>query len=72
MTFADALHEAFNGNTISRSGWNGKGQWVGVQYPDSNSKMDEPYLYLCNTSGKLVPWVPSQGDLFAGDWDICR
>lgn len=53
-----------------RAGWNAPGQWIAAQFPDINSKMGAPYLYLCNAQGVKVPWVPSQGDLFARDWAI--
>jgi hypothetical protein len=70
MDFSDALSMLKNGSvrSIQRSGWNGKDQYVQVQLPDEGSKMTVPYLYLINASGKYVPWVPSQGDLFAEDW----
>jgi hypothetical protein len=39
-----------------------------MQIPDKGSKMSRPYLYLKNAQNEMVPWVPSQGDLFASDW----
>jgi hypothetical protein len=27
-----------------------------------------PYLMLCNAQGVFVPWLASQGDLLAEDW----
>jgi Protein of unknown function (DUF2829) len=68
--FGDALYAALDGNRITRAGWNAPGQWVSAQYPDEGSKMKAPYLYLSNSHGDLVPWVPSQGDLFAHDWAV--
>ena len=29
-----------------------------------------PYLMLRNAQGVFVPWLASQGDLFAGDWAV--
>lgn len=69
-TFSWALTLLNTGHRLRRRGWNGKGQWVALQRPDENSKMNAPYLYLNNTFGVLVPWVPSQGDLFAHDWEV--
>ena len=40
------------------------------QVPDEHSKMTEPYAYLHNAQGGLIPWTPSQGDLFATDYYI--
>lgn len=54
----------------ARAGWNGKGQWVGIQKPDENSKMTVPYLYLRTVNGDFVPWVPSQTDQLANDWEL--
>ena len=68
--FADALMGAMDGQRVTRAGWNASGQYVAMQIPDKGSKMSSPYLYLKNAQNDLVPWVPSQGDLFANDWAI--
>lgn len=68
--FGDALYAALDRQRITRAGWNASGQWVFAQYPDKNSKMSVPYLVLKNAQNEFVPWVPSQGDLFAHDWAI--
>ena len=68
MNFSEALQAAKEGARIARTGWNGKGQWVAAQFPDEHSKMTEPYLYLKNAQDGIVPWIASQGDLFAEDW----
>ena len=60
------------GIKMQRTGWNGKGQYVQAQYPDAHSKMSKPYLYLTDSGGNKVPWVPSQGDLFADDWVMVK
>jgi hypothetical protein len=60
------------GRKLSRTGWNGKGLFVTVQFPDENSKMGNPYLYIDAKAlgGECNPWVPSQTDLFAIDWFV--
>lgn len=55
---------------VTREGWNGEGQWVAIQWPDNHSKMGRPYLYMSPVDGALVPWVASQSDLLATDWQI--
>lgn len=70
VTFEAAWTQAKQGGYIARAGWNGKNQFVTVQAPDENSKMTEPYAFLKNARGGLVPWIPSQGDLFACDWTV--
>jgi hypothetical protein len=71
--FSWALRQARIGNHIFREGWNGKNLHVEVQTPDESSKMTERYLVLVKTTPgekeTRIPWVPSQGDLFALDWD---
>lgn len=68
--FERALGACKDGCRITRAGWNASGQHVEAQYPDKGSRMSLPYLVLRNAQGHLVPWVPSQGDLFAYDWAI--
>jgi hypothetical protein len=68
--FAVALSAAMQGHRITRRGWNGANQYVAAQFADKHSKMSVSYLYLKNAQNDLVPWAPSQGDLFAHDWAI--
>lgn len=68
--FDAALRNLKQGQRITRAGWNGRGQHVEMQVPDKHSRMTQPYAVLRNSSGDLVPWVPSQGDLFANDWAL--
>lgn len=72
--FAEAFLFAKDGKKIARHGWNGKGLFVMAQYPDENSKMGNPYLYIDAKAlgGECNPWVPSQTDLFAEDWYIVK
>lgn len=70
MNFSEALEKAKNGRFIDREGWNGKDQTVFVREP-LVSDVGTPsvkYFMLKNATGDLVPWVPSNGDLFAEDW----
>lgn len=55
---------------VTRRDWNGEGQWIGLQWPDEHSKMRRPYFYISPEDGGLVPWVISQADLLATDWEI--
>ena len=79
MTFGDAIDKLKSGSRVSRSGWNGKGQWLELQVPDEHSKMTSPYIFI-NTTGlqtdndaapkSLVPWLASQTDMLAEDWGV--
>jgi hypothetical protein len=64
-----AVKQLHNGDRVRRSGWNGKGMWLELQLPDANSKMSLPYVYMSTADGKLVPWLCSQTDLLALDWE---
>ena len=74
MNFGKALEALKDGAKVQREGWNGKGLHVELQRPDEHSKMTLPYLFLCypsdapNTPGARVPWVTSQTDVLAEDW----
>ena len=88
MDFSDALVACKQGSRITRSGWNGAGQFVVYQrgYPDGiaiNANTAEatgipqgtvcqfaPYLMIRNAQGVFVPWLASQGDLLASDWEV--
>lgn len=55
---------------VTRCGWNGKGMYIEMQRPDKHSKMTLPYVFMHTAQGHKVPWICSQGDFFATDWDI--
>jgi Protein of unknown function (DUF2829) len=64
-----AINRMRQGKRVARRGWNGKGQYLMLQVPDENSKMTLPYVYITTVQGDLVPWLCSQTDLLAEDWD---
>ena len=70
MDFAFALHALKLGHRVAREGWNGRGQFLAAQFPDEFSKMTLPYIYISTVQGDLVPWLASQTDLMAEDWEI--
>lgn len=64
------------GNTVRRQGWNGKGMWLKLQMPDEGSHMTLPYIYIEYPEGHVaypfgsrVPWLASQTDILATDWE---
>lgn len=67
-----AVLELYNGNKVSRSGWNGKGMYLMLQVPDAHSKMTLPYVYMKTADNQLVPWLCSQTDLLAIDWNVVK
>ena len=70
MGIGEAVTCLKNGYRVRRSGWNGKGMWLAIQVPDSHSKMTEPYVYMKTAQDTLIPWLCSQADLLAEDWEV--
>lgn len=66
--FGWALEQLRNGRKVQREGWNGKGQYLGLQMPDENSANTLPYIYIITVDGKRVPWLASQTDMLSDDW----
>lgn len=69
QTIGWAVKELQNGERVRREGWNGKGMWLELQKPDEHSKMTLPYVFMSTAQGDLVPWLCSQTDLLATDWE---
>lgn len=79
MTFGLAIEAMKKCKRVARKGWNGKGIFVEIQNPDLDSRMSSPYIFI-NTTGlqtdnpdapkSLVPWLASQTDMLAEDWEI--
>lgn len=70
MNFSDALTAIRNGGKAARAGWNGIGMWVALRHPEPASHITNPYLYIHTVTGDEVPWVTSQTDILAEDWNV--
>lgn len=70
MDFSRALELLKQGRRLTRGNWNGKGQWIELQKPNAYSKMMKAYIFIHPVDGCLVPWVASQTDLLADDWQM--
>jgi len=70
FSFGDALFYLKQGYSVSRLGWNGKGQDLTLQKPDQNSKMTKPYIYITTVQGDKIPWLASQTDMLEEDWCV--
>ncbi len=77
--FGWAIEMLRSGKRMARDGWNGKGIYIELQVPDEHSKMTQPYIYIVTTGLQtdnpaapkgLVPWLASQTDMLAEDWDL--
>ena len=70
LTFSEILRNIKAGDRAQRQGWNGKDMYIELQNSDENSKMTLPYIYMKTVQGDLVPWLASQTDILANDWEI--
>lgn len=81
MNIGDAVLAMREGARVARPGWNGKGMWLAIRMPqarttiarqDHEQVMTEPFVYMSNAQGGTIPWLCSQADLLAEDWEIVR
>jgi hypothetical protein len=72
MNFSEALKDLKMGFQVFRSGWNGKNMYLELQVPDMYSKMTLPYIFLKTVQDDLVPWLISQTDILADDWNVVK
>lgn len=85
MDFSQALLEAKNGKAIKRKGWNAQDQFVyhvpagaydaqtGVAKNHFGADAKVPYgayLAIKTVQDNVVPWLASQTDLLAADWEV--
>ena len=68
MNFGQALEEVKNGKGMRLPQWSAEVKIL-AQYPDENSKMTAPYLYVESRFGK-VPWKETMIELFSEEWEV--
>jgi hypothetical protein len=83
--FGDAVKHLKEGGQIARTGWNGKNMYLFMIGTDSsvpgtggwtytNGKNDNfpllPFIAMKTADDKVVPWLASQTDILAEDWQI--
>lgn len=76
-----ALKQMHDGQRVRRVGWNGKGMWLmlvnqwsfgvagGRPMPDNWAGV-LPFIVMFTADGSMVPWLCSQTDLLALDWQV--
>lgn len=84
MTFGEALVALKDGKKVQREGWNGKGVFIFL-VPGSTFAVNRPPLIGIYPEGTIinyqshidvktaqdtVPWLASQSDVLAEDWQI--
>lgn len=85
MNFGQAIEALKEGKRVARAGWNGKGMFLflvsGSNFVVNRepllSIMGEgtmvtyrPHIDMKDAEGKVVPWLASQTDMLAEDWQI--
>lgn len=83
MDFGQALQQLKEGFKVQRIGWNGKGMWLGLVPSDqwglgSGQPYDSghveskllPWIGIKTADGAFVPWLASQTDILATDWQV--
>ena len=85
LTFGQAIEALKQGKKVARAGWNGKGMFLflvpgstfkvnrapllGI-YPEGTEVNYCSYIDMKTADDKVVPWLASQTDVLAEDWDI--
>ena len=82
MNFGEAIHELKCGRKVARSGWNGKGMYLyyvpANKYPAVTHIAKEEfgdkvpygaYIAMKTAQNNVVPWLASQTDMLADDWE---
>lgn len=84
--FCIALDLLKEGHKVAREGWNGKGMFIfytpgnratvhegcflaGIVPVGSEFEL-RPYVMMKTAQGDFVPWLASQTDLLAEDWQV--
>lgn len=76
MDFGMALKLLKESKRVARSGWNGRGMWLRIVVPGGDNKEYDmgyenlPYIEMKTADNKLVPWLASQTDVLAEDWEV--
>ena len=85
LTFGQAIEALKQGKKVARAGWNGKGMFLflvpgstfkvnkapllGI-YPEGTEVNYCSHINMKTADDKVVPWLASQTDVLAEDWDI--
>jgi Protein of unknown function (DUF2829) len=85
LTFSEVLEHLKAGALLTRRAWNGKGQFIylvdgskfevnrpplaGI-FPEGTEITYRPHIDIRTVDGSCVPWIASQSDLLADDWEV--
>lgn len=85
MTFGHSVEMLKAGHRVARAGWNGKGMFLflvpgsrfkvnrapllGI-YPEGTEIDYHAHIDMKTATGEVVPWLASQTDVLAEDWQL--
>ena len=85
FSFSEALIHLKSGKRVARQGWNGKGMFIflvngstfqvnrppllGI-YPEGTTINYHAHVDMKTADGMIVPWLCSQTDMLAEDWNL--
>lgn len=85
MTFGMAVEALKAGQMVARKGWNGKAMFLflvpgstfhvnrppllGI-YPEGTEINYHAHIDMKTATGEVVPWLASQTDVLANDWEV--
>lgn len=85
MNFGEALETLKSGKKVARAGWNGKGMFLyhvpanrytaltdaAKEIAGEDGKVEYgAYIAMKTAQGNVVPWLASQTDMLAEDWEV--
>src|SRR5690606_28452711 len=78
MTFGDALAMLKAGLRVARKGWNGQGMWLKLVPAELAGAVSFqfaalrplPWIGMKTADNGFVPWLASQTDALAEDWQV--
>ena len=73
-TIGWAVKNMQNSHRVRRAGWNGKGMslYYVTAYQVVAGAMMLPFVVMITAQGDHVPWLCSQTDLLATDWELAE
>lgn len=71
MDFGKAIELLKEGKKVARKGWNGKGMWLELNKGyDYKFSIVESHILMKTVQNYFIPWLASQTDMLAEDWEI--
>ena len=75
MDIGQAVFALKAGSKVARKGWNGKDMWLVLATGGTFNAIDReigpllPHVVMKTVQDQFIPWLCSQSDLLATDWE---